>query len=179
MSDQRVTLFLVLLLPTLNVISDVAYLLMNDFYHWSLIVAERQSDMIYFAKFPVFGRSGRLPLLSMQSHHNLRSLLLELFVNVWFHVWTGSTMFSTDIDVDTEALDECLREEFYFESMPQVALQLDANPVEATLVAVFTPTQAPRESLNHAKQPAGEEFNEWLVEQLMILRESRDVGSNE
>eukprot|EP01034_Spumella_vulgaris_P034282 gene34282-42278_t len=133
---------------------------------------ERQSDMIYFAKFPVFGRSGRLPLLSMRSHPNLRSLWLELFVwllaiaaqiltvvlwftvtalnvtflslwlllgmflhltkvitigkvwNVWFRVWTGSTLFSTDMDVDTEVLNECLREEFYFESMPQFVLQL-------------------------------------------------------
>eukprot|EP01034_Spumella_vulgaris_P031444 gene31444-biopygen26827 len=26
---------------------------------------------------------------------------------MWFRVWTGSTLFSTDIDVDTEALNEC------------------------------------------------------------------------
>eukprot|EP01034_Spumella_vulgaris_P038918 gene38918-48057_t len=185
--DKRVPIAMNLFFPTLDVFSDIAYLLTNDFYHWSFFVLGvvfilfpipfylytlyevgaaprlfwtlrdvcwlsigRDSDSILYAKFPCFGRSGRFPFLSRRSHHNLRSLLLELVVwvialvvqlicvvlwlcvlplnvafilswlllgmflhlskvitigkvwNVWFRVWTGSTLFSTDIDVDTE-----------------------------------------------------------------------------
>eukprot|EP01034_Spumella_vulgaris_P033471 gene33471-41304_t len=64
------------------------------------LTADRRDDSIYFAKFPVFGRS---------------VITIGKVWNVWPRVWTGGTLFSTDMDVDTEALNECLREEFYFE----------------------------------------------------------------
>lgn len=44
--------------------------------------------------------------------------------NVWFRVWTGGNAHETDVEVDTHALNTSLQQEFYFETLPQVVIQL-------------------------------------------------------
>jgi photosystem II stability/assembly factor-like uncharacterized protein len=211
-TDNRFVVLINLLFPTLDVFTDVAYLMTNDFYSYSLFLCavvfvlyplpmfvktlmersayphlwwsldgiwwlscDRDGDRIYFVKFPCFGETGRFPLLSCKMHHTLFALFLEgvvwviaivcqlltliiwplmLPVNIlllflwfcvgvflhmtktitvgrvwsaWFRIWTNTDEHYTEIDVDTEELNKCLQEEFYLETIPQVALQMVNN----------------------------------------------------
>jgi hypothetical protein len=211
-TDNRFVVLINLLFPTLDVFTDVAYLMTNDFYSYSLFLCavvfvlyplpmfaktlmersayphlwwslagiwwlscDRDGDKIYYAKFPCFGETGRFPLLSCKMHHTLLALFMEgvvwviaivfqlltlvmwplmLPVNIlllflwfcagvflhmtktitvgrvwsaWFRIWTNTDEHYTDVDVDTEELNKCLQEEFYLETLPQVALQMVNN----------------------------------------------------
>lgn len=206
--EKRLVVLVNLLFPTLDVFSDMAYLLGNDFYnptlfyacvlfivlpvlffirllvrhkappriHYNIgeawwLKAGRDGDAFYFAVFPIFA-NGRFPVISCAKHDNLAWVVLEAFVwviaigaqvltlfgwivfalvhplfivlwfalgcvfyltktitiggvwNFWFGMWTASDDHATTVEVDTHALNSCLQHEFYFETMPQVVIQL-------------------------------------------------------
>lgn len=70
--------------------------------------------------------------------HMSKMITIGTVWNVWFQLWTQSTIHSTDVDVDTAELIQFLEEEFVTETIPQFVIQLINN----LLLGRFSPIAA-------------------------------------